>query len=106
MEIKVVRPNQIGDMLRQYKLYADGKEVATIKRGETIAVSVPDKTKMLQAKIDWCCSPMFPVSAITAGSITVKNSFTDSLFKRLFLPLYYITLARKRYLVIEDRVAE
>ena len=106
MEIQVFRPNQSSDIARAYKLYADDKEVATIKRGETTVVSIQDKTKMLQAKIDWCCSPLFPVSAITSGSITVKNSFSDNLFGRLFLPLYYITFARGRYLVIEDGVAE
>ena len=106
MEIQVFRPNQYADLIRSYKLYADGKEVATIECGEAIVVSVPDTTKMLQAKIDWCCSPMFPVSAITSGSITVKNSFSGNALKMPFLTLYYVTFARGRYLVIGDGVAE
>ena len=106
MEIQVFRPNQSSDIARAYKLYADDKEVATIKRGETTVVSIPDKTKMLQAKIDWCCSPLFPVSAITSGSITVKNSFSGNALKMPFLTLYYVTFARERYLVIGDGVAE
>ena len=106
MEIQVFRPNQFVDMARPYKLYADGKEVASMNRGETTVIFLPNKTKMLQAKIDWCSSPMLPVIAITAGSITIKNSFSGNFFKRLFLPLYYISFARKRYLVMLDGIAE
>ena len=105
MEIQVFRPAQFSDMARDYKLFADGKEVAIIKRGEKTVVFLPEKTKMLQAKIDWCSSPMFPVSAIKSGSITVKNS-SDTAFKRLFLPLYYISFGREKYLLIENGISE
>jgi hypothetical protein len=106
MEIQVFRPKQLSDMTRAYKLYADDKEVAIIQRGETTVVFIPEKTAMLQAKIDWCSSPMFPVSSITSGKITVKNSFSGNVFKSSLMPLYYVSFGRKKYLQIENGISE
>jgi hypothetical protein len=106
MELQVFRPKQFSDMARDYKLFADGKEVAIIKRGETAVVFIPEKTAMLQAKIDWCSSPMFPISAITSGKITVKNSFSGNVLKSSLMPLYYVSFGRKKYLQIENGISE
>jgi hypothetical protein len=105
MEIKVFRPTQFADMARDYILCADGKEIATISRGETKMVNIPDSAKNIHAKIDWCSSPLLPVSAITAGSITVKNSFSHHPLKFLFLTLYYISFGKRTYLLVEDGIS-
>lgn len=51
MNIQVFRPKQFVDMARDYKLFADDVEVATIKRGVTQTVNIPDSTKTIQAKL-------------------------------------------------------
>ncbi|MCF6435846.1 hypothetical protein [Pseudoalteromonas sp. MMG022] len=56
MDIEVFRPKQFQDMARDYKLFADGREVVLIKRGVTQSVSLPEGTQVIQAKIDWCSS--------------------------------------------------
>lgn len=106
MEIKVFRPTQFADMARDYILYADGKEIARISRGKTKVVSIPDSAKNIYAKIDWCSSPLLPVSAIRSGSITVKNAFSHHPLKVLFLTLYYISFGKSTYLLVEDGIAQ
>jgi len=91
-------------MARDYYLLVDGKEVAVIKRGATQKITVPESSKTLKAVVDWCSSPEFDVSDIRSGKIVVKNSFGSNFFKSLFLPLYFISLGKERYLKIETDI--
>lgn len=102
MIIEVYRPKQFHDMARDYKLFADGKEVGIIKRGVRQTISLPSGAKVLQAKIDWCTSPEFELSELQSNKITIKNSFASNFIKAIVLPLYYITYGRNRYLTIES----
>lgn len=104
MKIEVTRPKQFADMARDYHLLVDGEEIAVIKRGVTQTVTLPEGSKTLKAVIDWCSSPDFQVSDIRSGQIVVKNSFASNFFKALFLPLYYISLGKNRYLRIETGI--
>lgn len=104
MEIEVTRPKQYADMARDYHLLVDGKEVAVIKRGITQTVILPEGSKTLTAVIDWCSSPDFDVSEIRSGKIVVKNSFGSNFFKSIFMPLYYISLGKQKYLEIENSI--
>tara|TARA_B100001059_G_C17779253_1_gene553132 strand:- start:122 stop:379 length:258 start_codon:yes stop_codon:yes gene_type:complete len=82
-------------------LLVDGKEAAAIKRGTTETITLPEGIKTLKALVDWCSSPDFDVSDIRSGKIVVKNLFSSNFFKSLFLPLYYITFSKGRYLRVE-----
>ncbi|MDF3126503.1 hypothetical protein [Rheinheimera sp. 1928-s] len=101
MEIEVIRPKQFADMARDYHLLVDGKEIAVIRRGTTQTITLPEGSKTLKAVIDWCSSPDFQVRDIRSGKIVVKNSFASNFFKAVFLPLYYISLGKEKYLKIE-----
>jgi hypothetical protein len=101
MEIQVYRPKQFADMIRDYQLLADNVEIAILKRGETIKISIPENTNVLQTRIDWCTSQEFKMSDLRGAQLTVKNSFSGNIVKLLFLFLYYITLGKTKYLKIE-----
>ena len=100
MNIQVFRPKQFVDMARDYKLFADDVEIATIKRGGTQTVEIPDSTKNIQARIDWCSSQNFPVTSLTDKGIMIKNSFGSNIFKLVFLTVYYITFGKNKYLSV------
>jgi len=104
MKIQVFRPKQFVDMARDYKLFADDVEVATIKRGVAQTVEIPDSTKNIQAKIDWCSSQAFPVTSITEKGIIIKNSFGSNVFTLVLLPLYYITFGKNKYLTVTNGI--
>jgi hypothetical protein len=104
MDIEVFRPKQFHDMTRDYKLFADGEEVAVIKRGVSQIVSLPNETKVIQAKVDWCSSAQVKLSELDAEQITIKNSFASNIFKAVLLPIYYITLGKNKYLTIESGI--
>lgn len=104
MNIQVFRPKQFVDMARDYKLFADDVEVATIKRGVTQTVNIPDSTKNIQAKIDWCSSQAFPVASITDKGIIIKNSFGSNIFKLLFLTIYYVSFGKSKYLSVTNGI--
>lgn len=91
-------------MARDYHLLVDGKEIAVIKRGTTQKITLPEGSKTLKAVIDWCSSPEFNVCDIRSGKIVLKNSFGSNFFKSIFLPLYYISLGKNRYLKIETGI--
>ena len=102
MDIEVTRPKQFADLTRDYRLLADGQEVALIQRGTTHKVSLPAGTKTLTAYIDWCYSPEFAVSDIQDGRIVVKNAFASNPLKALLLPLYYVSFGKHKYLKIHS----
>ena len=105
MEIKISRPNQLQDKIRNYHLIADGKIVAEIKPNSVQSISIPENTEYIQAKIDWCTSPRFYISNLTTNKIIVKNSFGDSLLKIILLVgIYYITFGKGKYLLIENDI--
>jgi len=104
MNIQVFRPKQFVDMGRDYKLFADDVEIATIKRGVAQTIEIPDSTINLQAKIDWCSSQVFPVNAITEKGIIIKNSFGSNIFTLILLPLYYITFGKNKYLTVTSGI--
>lgn len=101
MEVEIVRPKQFADIFRDYHLLVDGEEVAVVRRGATQTITLPEGSKTLKAVIDWCSSPDFNVSDIRSGKIVVKNSFASNVFKFLFLPLYYVSFGKEKYLKIE-----
>ncbi len=45
MEIEVTRPNQFADKARDYRLLADDKVIALLKRGTTIKITLPKAAK-------------------------------------------------------------
>lgn len=101
MDISITRPKQFADKIRAYKLYIDDIQVAEIKSGKTITISIPQDAKKLYASVDWCSSNEFDLFTIKPGvSLEVKNSFSHKLWIP-FLPLYYITLGNKKYLKIQ-----
>lgn len=102
MEIEVTRPNQFADKARDYRLLADDKVIALLKRGTTIKITLPEGCKKLKATIDWCSSPDFDVSDLQSGRVIVKNTFSSDVFKSTLMPLYYITFGYKKYLKIES----
>ena len=104
MNIQVFRPKQFVDMARDYKLFADDVEVATIKWGVYQTVVIPDSTKDLQAKIDWCSSPSFPVSSINEKGLIIKNSFGSNILTLALLPLCYLTFGKNKYLTITNDI--
>jgi hypothetical protein len=104
MNIHVFRPKQFVDIARDYKLFADDVEVAIIKRGGTQTIEIPDSTKNIQAKIDWCSSPVFPLASINDKGIIIKNSFGSNIFTLVLLPLYYITFGKNKYLSVTNGI--
>jgi hypothetical protein len=102
MNIQIFRPKQFVDMARDYKLFADDVEVATIKRGIAQTFEIPDSTKNIQAKIDWCSSQPFPVASISDKGIIIKNTFGSN--KLFLLTIYYITVGKNRYLSITNSI--
>jgi len=105
MEIQITRPNQFQDKIRNYNLIIDGEKVTEIKPNSTQKISIPDNAEYIQAKIDWCSSPIFYINSLTSDKLIVKNSFGDSLIKiLLFFGLYYITFGKEKYLVIENDI--
>jgi len=102
MEVRISRPKQYQDAMRNYQLYADDKKLIELAPNSTQTINVPDYTKYLQARIDWCSSPKYYLDTQKHRTIVVKNIVSGSLFKSVFLSLYYITLGRKKYLKIEQ----
>lgn len=98
MKLWIYRPTQLLDAVRDYKLYADGKFVTYVKRGQRFAIEVPDNTQVLQAKLSWCSSQPIYTKYLSHGAVTVKNAFSHNLLLVLFCSTLYATFGRKHYL--------
>lgn len=56
------------DIMRSYLVIVDGKELAKIKRGQTVELPVAAGAHEVFLKIDWCRSPTLNVDA-AAGEV-------------------------------------
>lgn len=101
MDITVTRPKRYFDMTRDYKLWVDGKVLISIGTDSTLAVTLPEGSKKFKFTVDWCSSPELMVSDIKSGKLTVQNSCSGNPLKALFLPIYYLTLGKDKYLKID-----
>lgn len=100
MEITVSRPKQFADRIRAYKIKIDGNKISEIKAGESITISIPENSSIIQANVDWGLSNEMNVSDLSqSDNLTIKNSFSHKLWIP-FVAFYYITFARKKYLNI------
>ncbi len=102
MDITITRPKQFTDKIRDYYLWADDIEVGKIKPNSSATFTIPDNTKKIRATIDWCSSPEFDISAMESNKLTVFNSFGNNFMASLFLPLYYVTFGKDKYLTIKS----
>ncbi|WP_233268968.1 hypothetical protein [Paraglaciecola sp. L1A13] len=92
MEIQVFRPKQFGDMTRDYKLFADDVEIATLKRGDVQTITISEDTMTLQARIDWCTSRKFYIN-------TEQTNREKQLFKQFhhgYFPAFVLHYRRKK----------
>ena len=64
MKILIKHPVQYSDKLRAYKIKADNKEIALIKAGNDLEISIPNETKHLIVTVDWATSNRIEVSKL------------------------------------------
>lgn len=104
MDIEIIRPKQYQDKIRNYHLIIDGKPLSKLKPNSTLKISIPDDAEYIQAKIDWCTSPRFYIKDIKSNKLIVKNRLGGNFIKALFMPIYYITFGKNKYLAIESGI--
>ena len=104
MDFEIIRPKQYQDKIRNYHLFVDGKKLVEIKPASSQIVSIPDHSKYIQVKIDWCSSPKFYIDSSKSNKLVIKNSMAGNFLKSLILPLYYITFGKGKYLKIENPI--
>src|SRR5450759_3770666 len=57
------------DLLRSYAVIIDGEQVAKIKRGQRLELSVSPGRHVIFLKIDWCRSPEVEIEATPGQKI-------------------------------------
>jgi len=102
MDIELIRPKQFQDKTRNYHLYVDGKKFVKVTPNSTQLISIPNHTKYIQVKIDWCSSPKYYFKSSNAKKLIVRNAMKGSFVKTLILSAYYITFKKNKYLTIEN----
>lgn len=130
--ITIERTNEFLNKMRDFKIFIDGSQVGTIANGETKDFPINGGPHYLTAKIDWCSSPDIAISLGDAetkkfkvGGFKTANwliflglgilvlhlllseitqfNYTVLLLVPIFLLLvYYLTLARKKYLTLTE----
>ena len=130
--IKIQRTSELNNRLRDYRIYIDGEKIGTIADGETKDFIISSGQHSIVAKIDWCSSPEISfnvvdtdtktfnvggfkggnkVVLITIGLIAlyfilkVLLHYEYAIFLLLPVPFvlgYYITIERKKYLILTE----
>ena len=87
------------DMGRTYTIRTESIELATIEAGNQITVEVPDEAREIFASCVWFTSNHIPLSELgEEARLDVRNSCAGWKLLVPLLPLYYITVAKLRYL--------
>jgi len=102
MDIELIRPKQFKDRVRNYHLYVDGKKFIKITPNSSQVISIPNHTKYIQVKIDWCSSPKYYFKSSNAKKLVVKNAMKGGFLKALISSLYYISFGKSKYLTIKN----
>ena len=97
--LNITRLKSFISSLRSFTIVVDGKEIGTIKVGETVRLSVEPGNHRIFLKIDWCRSNIidFVAKAKTEHNLECGTSLTGL---RIFLVLLYITFWWNKYLWI------
>ncbi len=97
------RSSEYTNRLRAIKIIVDGKEIDTIKNGETKRFDLPEGDHQVQAKIDWCTSNVVQFR-ISEGNIKTFNltSFAKHSRFGIWSAAYYISFAPNKYLRLEE----
>lgn len=99
-KLRIKRTVSYADRLRAYKVFVDNTEVAKIKAGETIEITVPEGSCSVVAKIDWCRSPVLTCD-FQAGKATVLECGSNLKGLRVFLNMLYVFILPTKYLTLQ-----
>lgn len=99
--IIITRLKEYHDKFRKYNIYIDGEKAGTIGSGETKTFNVQPGLHTVAAKIDWCCSQTLAVNCTDTNHLTVASFKSKKSF--FFDAIYFITIGRKEYLVLEEQ---
>ncbi|SJZ31920.1 hypothetical protein [Sediminibacterium ginsengisoli] len=130
--IHIQRTSEYNNLMRDYKVFIDGQQAGNISNGQHKTFTTTPGDHTLTVKIDWCSSPdllirvddnetiylevggfkngrwIMPVAAaILALHFILTTIFNISYTIFLVVPafvllFYYISLGRKRYLVLTE----
>jgi hypothetical protein len=95
--IEIQRASKYTDRVRAYKVHVDGKEVGTIKNGETAEFQVAPGTHEVKLTIDWTSSPPLTIDAPPGGAVRL----TCAPRANPFTALWFATVGKNRYLKLE-----
>lgn len=98
-KLTIRRDRGWADKLRKYSILLDGLEVGLLAEGEEIVVPIAEGPHTLEARIDWCGSPLFRFEAKAAHPVVqVGNALRGW---RAWLALFVVLFDRQGYLTAE-----
>jgi hypothetical protein len=130
--IKIERPGEYNNRMRNYKIFLDYQQTGTIANGEIKELTISTGQHKISAKIDWCSSREISFSIgdnetknfkvggfrngdwimrIAVGLIILHfiikitldiNYIIFLLVPVFFLFAYYLTIGRKKYLTLQE----
>ena len=104
MKITIARPNQWADRLRAYRIVVDGKEMGEIRAGEARSFQLSDADHEIRARIDWCGSNTVSVRRDSEHvHLECENSFFGWRALLPWIPIYYVTFRRGKYLTLKEK---
>ena len=90
--------NRWVDRLRAYRILVDGQERGKVSRGESLELAVEPGAHVVQARIDWCRSPILEVN-LTAGERADIECRPNA---NGLTALWYATVGFGRYIVLRQ----
>lgn len=98
--ITLTRDNGYVDLVRDYRVMVDDKEVGRIGQSQTKQFAIEPGTHTVRLKIDWCGSPTLTVDAIEGE--TVKLECVSALRGwKMCLAIFYVTIWTKEYISLQ-----
>lgn len=74
-KITIVRKSEFTNRIRNYEVYADDKIIAKVANGEEITLLIPEHTKELYCKIDWCGSNRIAINQLKENERLYVRSY-------------------------------
>ena len=102
MKLKLKRRKQLlSDRARDYQIFIDGEHAGSISYDGKTEFDLPAGKHEILLKVDWCSSNTLIINDDqTEINLSCYNTFGGWIMFIPFIPLYYITFGRKKYLTL------
>ena len=100
--LRIKRDKMFVDMMREYKVFIDGKFVGTVENGETVGFELDEGHHLVHLEIDWCRSKKLSLDVKSGENVVLHTGSSMKWFLFPFMYLLKLSLLKDSYIALKQ----